>query len=125
MAKSGTLRKVTINAISYGVVNDNDPTFNTSKYENEALATGGGDNVNKQTIRVPLVDGVQLRITDAATINRLKEAADNGTEIPVSVTTNSDIVYRSPCYIVGDNNWTPQDAVYTLSFAPVDDWVTV
>jgi hypothetical protein len=93
MSVSGTIRKVTLNGITYDVPADINITFNRSNYETEGMATSGR-TLYKKTRRVQTMESVVL-ITDPSEAEQIEAAANGLADVTMAVELADGTVYRS------------------------------
>lgn len=93
----GSIRKVTIDGVSFNAAADADFKQTRGSFANEAIATSG-ENMRKMVKRVETTEGVDL-ITTPADYETLKEKADSGKDFPMSYTTADGSVYRADGWI--------------------------
>ena len=104
MSVTGTVKRVTIDGITFNVLADSNFSQNHSKFENEGVATSGG-SMQKKTARVQMVSGVSIA-TDEDEDQTLIELADRADEYPMSYETAAGRVYRTTGFIKYDNRET-------------------
>lgn len=90
---TGSLRKVTLDGVTYDAAADADVPQVRGQFEVEASATSGR-NMMKMTRRVETVDGIDL-ITNEAEFEALKALSEKLEDFPMSYTTASGAVYRA------------------------------
>lgn len=90
---TGSLRKVTLDGVTYDASADADAPQVRGQYDVEAHATSGR-NMMKMTRRVEEVDSIDL-ITNEAEFEALKTLSEKTDDFPMSYTTASGAVYRA------------------------------
>lgn len=115
----GTLRKVTLDGVTFRTSADADISQVRGRYTNEAVATSG-PTMKKQTARVEEATGVDL-VTNAAEYEVLKDLANRTKDFPMSYTTAAGDVYRATGFINLDKRQT-QDGKTTISLLPRQEW---
>jgi len=93
MSNSGTIRKATIDGVSYDVPADINITFNRSEYEKEGIPTSGRTLI-KRTRRVPTMESVVF-MTTPSEMENLKNVSDGLADVPISVTLADGTTYRT------------------------------
>ena len=116
----GSLRKLTIEGISFDVAADADFTEIFTNYENAMIPTSGGA-MRKMTKRIPAVEGVVL-ITDADERLVLKDFAEGLTLVKTTYTNAATDSYRCEGTIEIESNTTDENRT-TCTIQPVGDWV--
>lgn len=122
MAKdiAGTLRKVTIDGITYDVMADTNVTETGSAFENEAIPTSG-KNMKKMTRRPENRESVVLACNGDER-ELLRAAADSPrTNIPLSYETAAGDVFRADGWIEFENRETEENRA-TIQMHPRTEW---
>jgi hypothetical protein len=122
MSNSGTIRKLTIDGVSYDVPADINITFNRSSFETEGVPTSGR-TMFKMTRRVPTMESVVL-MTDPAEAEALKNVAEGLADIPISVELADGSTYRTTGKIFYENWETEENrsAVTVIPNKTKDAW---
>jgi len=94
---SGSIRKVTLDGISFDVAADANFKEAGSQYENDVILTSGR-NIKKQTKRAKTVEGVTI-IANGSEKELLTEMAERKKDIPMSYETAGGDVYRATGWI--------------------------
>ena len=99
MAKniSGSIRKVTLDGVTYNAAADANLSATGSAFENSGVAHSGG-NMRKMVRRVKVVDGVTL-IVNASEQDQLEVLAGRPTDFPISYETADGSVFRCTGWI--------------------------
>lgn len=116
---AGSIRKLTLDGVSYDVFSDADVSEVGSRFENTALTTSGR-TILKQSKRVETRDSVVVAC-NAAEREQLRSLADRGTEFSMSYETADKAVYRAVGFI-NFNNRTTQEMRAELQLIPVGEW---
>lgn len=121
MAKfiSGSLRKLTIEGISFNVAADANLTETFTTFENSMIASSGRA-LRKMMKRVPMREGLVL-LTDAAERETLKSFAESLDDLKVSYTNAAGDTYRCSGTIEIENNETEENRT-TCQVHPREDW---
>lgn len=104
---SGTLRKVTIDGISYDAAFDANVTLNLSPYETEGVPTSGR-TMFKKMLRSPNAESVVLVVSPVEQ-DTLRQAAERLDTYPMSVTLADGSVYTTVGQINFENVETEEN----------------
>jgi hypothetical protein len=109
MAKdiSGTLRKVTLNGITFDAAADVDVTEIDGAFDSESMASSGR-NMRKMTKRTQNREGVVL-IVNGDEFELLRGLSERTTDFPMSYETAAGDVYRAPGWIQLENRTTAEN----------------
>jgi hypothetical protein len=112
---SGTIRKVTLNGVTYRVPMDVNLTFNRSAYETEGIPSTG-NTMMKKILRMPTVEGCVLLTNpeEAERLNSLAESIDNFT---MSFELADGSIYRGNGQI-NYENWETEENRSTVTLIP-------
>lgn len=116
---AGTVRKLTLDGITFTLAADANFTEIFSEWENEMLATSG-DGMLKKTKRTPIVEGVVIE-ADQGDREILKSLADSLDDFPISYQYASRGVARCTGQINIENNETDSNRT-TISLLPRGVW---
>lgn len=119
---SGTIRKVTINGVTYDMPNDINITFNRSSFVTEGVPTSGKTMV-KKTRRVPTVEGLVL-VVSPSEMEELNDIAEGLADATFSVELADGSVYKSSGQI-NFEKYESQDGKASVTFIPAktkDAW---
>jgi hypothetical protein len=121
MAKdiSGTIRKVTLDGVTYNVAADANITEVGSAYQNESVPTSG-QNMRKMTKRSENREGIDL-IVNGDERDNLKMLAERVDDFPMSYETAAGDIYRATGWIEFESRET-QDNKATVQLLPRDNW---
>jgi len=115
----GSVRKLTIEGISFDVAADANFTEIFTNYENSMIATSGGA-MRKMLKRIPSVEGVVL-VTDSDERLVLKAFAEGLDLVKITYTNAAKDSYRCEGTIEIENNETEENRTST-TIQPVGDW---
>jgi len=90
---SGSIRKLTLNSVTYDVLHDANFDIIGSGYENTALPTSG-DAIRKMQKRVKAIESVIVK-ANGAEKEALTAGADDTKDIPMAFTTAAGDTYRA------------------------------
>ena len=116
---AGSLRKLTIEGISFDVAADADFSEIFTQFENAMVPTSGGA-MRKMTKRIVAVEGVVL-ITDADERLVLKDFAEGLDNVKITYTNAAEDSYRCEGTIEIENNSTEENRT-SCTIQPVGDW---
>lgn len=116
---TGTLRKVTLDGITFDVMADTNVTETGSQWQNEAIPTSGR-NLKKMTRRPEIREGVVLACNGSER-DLLKEMAERTTDFPMSYETAAGDVYRATGWIEFESRETEENRA-TIQMHPRDSW---
>jgi len=121
MAKdiSGSLRKVTLDGVTYNVAADVSVTEVGSKFENSNVPHSGG-NMRKMVKRSENREGIDL-LANSAEKEQLKSLADQLDDFPMSYETAAGDVYRTTGRIEFESRTTDENRA-TIQMLPADEW---
>jgi len=121
MAKniSGTLRKVTLNGMTFSVFADTDVTEIAGAFDRESVPTTG-PNMSKMTRRTQNREGLTIAANgdEFDILTGLSERTD---PFPMSYETAAGDVFRATGFIHLENRSTA-DMKVTVQLQPVDEW---
>jgi hypothetical protein len=116
---AGTMKKLTINGISFDCVSDADWTEVFAGFTNSILQTSGGGVVVQET-RTREVSGVQISL-QGGDRTLLKDMIEGGTILDISYTNRDGDRYSGRGTINTDGRTTMKN-VATLTLLPIGDW---
>jgi len=116
---AGSVRKFTIEGISFDVAADATLSEVFTKYENAMVPTSGGA-MRKMTKRIPAVEGVVL-ITDADERLVLKDFAEGLDLVKITYQNAAGDSYRCEGTFEIENNETEENRT-ACTIQPVGDW---
>lgn len=121
MAKdvSGSIRKLTIEGVSYRVTGDANFTEIITRFENSMIPTSG-KSMRKMVRRTPAREGIVLS-TNGAERESLKAQAEDLANQKFSYTNAAGDVYRCEGTFEIENNET-EDNRTAIQIMPDDDW---
>jgi len=119
MSISGTLRKVTLDGVTFDVFADSDIKEVGSSHENSSIPTSGA-NLRKMVARSESREGLTL-VCDGAGFALLKSLAEKLTDFPMSYEDASGDVYRANGWIEFEGRQTAENKA-TISMHPRDTW---
>lgn len=117
---TGTLRKFTVNGISYDLMADIDLKEIFTRYENSAIPTSG-NAMMKKVKRVPSREGFVLA-TNGDEREELKSFAESIENLKFAYTNMAGDTYRCVGQMEIEDNSTA-DSRTTVNVFPEDDWV--
>jgi hypothetical protein len=117
---SGSIRKVTLDGITYQAKSSANFKETVSEFTNEAVATSG-DNLRKMTKRPNMVDSVEL-IVNGAERDTIKVLADGQDDIPMSYETAAGDVYRAVGWIELESRETEENTVSVKMYPRDNTW---
>lgn len=119
MSVSGTIRKLTLDGITFDVMADTNITETGGPFENENIPTSGR-NIRKMTRRPENREGVVVAANGAErqTLRTLSQRTD---DFPMSYTTAAGDVYRGQGGIEFENRETEENRA-SLQLLPVGEW---
>lgn len=106
MSVTGSIRKVTLNGITFDAMADANFSEIGSQFENEAVPTSGR-NLRKMTRRAKNVESVVLAC-DGSEREIISNLADQVDDFPMSYETASGDVYRATGWIEFENRETEE-----------------
>lgn len=116
---SGSIRKITLNGITYDVMADSNFNETGSAHENDRIPTSGA-SFKKMTKRVQKVESVVVKANPDER-QLLKAQSDALTDFPMSYTTADGSVRRANGSIFFENRETEENRA-TLQLHPSGDW---
>jgi hypothetical protein len=116
---TGTLRKVTLDGVTFDVMADTNVTEVGSAWQNEAVPTSGR-NLKKMTRRVEAREGVVLACNGSER-EVLKDLAERTADFPMSYETAAGDVYRATGWIEFENRETEEGRA-TIQMHPRNGW---
>src|SRR6056297_3603651 len=121
-SNSGTIRKLTLDGVTYDVPADINITFNRSSFEIEGVPTTGR-TMMKMTRRVPTMEGVVI-MTDPAEVENLNDLSERLNSFPISVTLADDSTWRTTGRINYENVETEENrsSVMIIPEKTVNAW---
>ena len=117
MSVVGSIKRVTVDGLSFDVMADSNFTQNNSKFDNEGVATSG-KNLQKKTARVQMIESVSIA-TDEDEDRQLQLLADTNDEYPLSYETAAGRVYRATGFIKYENRET-ETGTTKIQLIPTD-----
>jgi hypothetical protein len=125
MSVAGTIKKVTLDGVTYDVPADINISEMGSGFENSLIPTSGR-NVLKQVKRAEIREGVVL-IVDDLEMDRLKELAerqgDGEKAFPMSYQTAAGVTKRATGWIEFANRETEENRA-AITLLPEGSWST-
>ena len=123
MAKnvSGSIRKLTLDGVTFDVLGDANFSETVSAYESEAVPTSGV-NIRKMTKRAKIVESVVVG-ANGAERDQLKALAERTTDFPMSYETAGGDVFRAQGWIEFENRETEENRA-SLQLHPRADWTS-
>jgi hypothetical protein len=118
---TGTLKKVTLDGVTYNVPGDIDVTEMGSGFENSLIPTSGL-NILKQVKVAEIREGVVLIVNDTQ-MDLLTALAENQVAIPMSYKLASGTIKRATGWIQFTNRTTAENRA-TLILLPQGEWST-
>jgi hypothetical protein len=116
---TGTLRKVTLDGVTFDVMADTNVNEVGSAFQNEAIPTSGR-NLKKMTRRVEARGGVALACNGSER-EVLKDLAERTADFPMSYETAASDVYRATGWIEFENRETEESRA-TIQMHPRNGW---
>lgn len=116
---TGTLRKVTLDGVTYDVFADTNVSAIGSQFENTPVPTSGR-NMRKMVKRVTTRDGITL-VANGAEQQALKALADGLDDFPMSYETAAGDVYRTTGFIEFATHETEETRA-SIMMHPRQDW---
>lgn len=115
----GTIRKVTLDGITFDVMGDTNIKEVGSRYQSEAIPTSGR-NLHKMTKRVETREGVTIACNGSER-EVLKGLAERTTDFSMSYQTANGDVFRTVGWIEFENRETEESRA-TIQMIPRDGW---
>jgi hypothetical protein len=121
MAKdiAGSIRKVTLDGVTYDAAADTNISEVGSAYQNESVPAPGR-NMRKMTKRAENREGIVL-LCNASERDALKALADRTTDFPMSYETAAGDVYRATGWIEFENRETEENRA-SVQMHPRKSW---
>jgi len=119
VAVAGSLRKLTVDGVSYNVAADANVSEIITQFENSMIPTSGAA-MRKMMKRVPTRESVVL-ITDGADREALISVAEGLGDVPISYTNAAGDTYRCQGIIEIENNETEENRT-TVQILPSGVW---
>lgn len=116
---SGTLRKVTLDGVTFDVPADVNVTETGSKFLNESVPSSGR-NMRKMTKRPENREGLVL-LANGAERELLQQLAERLSDFPVSYETAGGDVYRAVGWIEFENRETEENRA-AIQLHPRNGW---
>lgn len=116
---TGTLRKVTLDGVTYDVFADSNIRAVPSKYENTSIPTSGR-NMHKMVRRSENREGLTL-VANGAEQEALKALAERTEDFPMSYQTAAGDVYRASGWIEFESHETEENRA-SIQLHPRRDW---
>lgn len=116
---TGTLRKVTLDGVTYDVFADSNISAIPSAFENTAVPTSGR-NMRKMVKRSQSRSGLVL-VANGAEQDVLKALAEGLSDFPMSYETAAGDVYRSAGWIEFETHETEENRA-AVTLHPRQDW---
>lgn len=116
---TGTLRKVTLDGVTYDVFADSNIKATPSKFENTAVPTSGR-NMRKMVKRAQSREGVTL-VANGLEQEALKSLAERQDDISMSYETAAGDVYRATGWIEFESHETEENRA-SIQMHPRDEW---
>jgi hypothetical protein len=116
---TGSLRKVTLDGITFDTAADADVSQIRGQFTNSGTPSSGR-NMKKSEKRVEEVSGVDL-LTNAEEFETLKALSERTKDFPMSYTTAAGDVYRASGFIDLEKRQT-QDGKTTIKMIPRFQW---
>lgn len=116
---TGTLRKVTLDGVTYDVFADSNVSAIPSAYENTAIATSGR-NMHKMTKRVQSRTGLVI-VANGAEQEALKTLAERQDDIKMSYVTAAGDTYHAEGWIEFETHETEENRA-SIQMHPRRDW---
>lgn len=118
---SGSIRKLTLDGVTYDVLGDANFSETGSGFESDAVPTSG-DNIHKMTKRAKKVEGVVVGCNGTER-DALEALADRTTDFPMSYETASGDVYRAQGWIEFENRETEENRA-SIQLHPRKKWTS-
>lgn len=115
----GSLRKVTLDGVTYSVSADGGFSGPGSKFENSSIPTSG-NNMRKMVKRATVKEGITL-ICNALEADELKSISDSMDDIPMAIENAAGDVYRATGYI-NFESYESEEGKASVQLHPREDW---
>lgn len=119
MSVCGTLKKVTLDGVTFDVFADTDVKEVGSGWENTVIPTSGG-NVRKMVSRAESREGITL-VCSGAEFDTLKDLAERLDDFPMSYETAAGDVYRATGWIEFESRQTAENKA-SIQMHPRNSW---
>lgn len=116
---AGSIRKVTLDGITFDALGDANIKEVGSKWENTSIVTSGR-NVRKMMKRSEDREGITLA-ANGVERDMLKDLAERTTDFPMSYTTASGDTYKASGWIEFESRETETNTA-TIKMIPRDGW---
>lgn len=116
---TGTIRKVTLDGVTFDVFADTNIKEVGGKYENSAIATSGR-NMHKMVKRVEEREGITLA-ANGAERELLKEMSERNTDFSMSYETAGGDIYQATGWIEFESRETEENKA-AIKMMPRNDW---
>lgn len=116
---TGTIRKVTLDGVTFDVFADTNINEVGGKYESSAIATSGR-NMHKMIKRVEERTGITLA-TNGAERDVLKELSERNTDFSMSYETAGGDIYQATGWIEFESRETEENKS-SIKMMPRNDW---
>jgi hypothetical protein len=116
---TGTLRKVTLDGVTFNVRSDTNINFKRTDFQKEGIATSGKTLI-KMTKRIQDIESVDLGVTPDE-LEDLRVKADSLTEMPMSLELADGSIYRSTGHITFDA-YESESGKVSLHLIPTGEW---
>lgn len=116
---SGSLRKVTLDGVTFDVFGDTNISATPSAFENTSVPTSGR-NMRKMMKRSEIRESVTI-VANGAEQEALKELAERLTDFPMSYETAGGDVFRATGWIEFESHETEENRA-TIQMHPRQSW---
>lgn len=112
----GSIESVTLDGREFEVPADSEVNRKIGGFENEVMSNGNGTARLIKT-RVPLsLDGLSVGIDDSRNDHEfVQELANRNDFFPIAITYASGVTYQGSAQLVGENQYSSQNSVMTIS----------
>ena len=117
---AGSIRKITLDGITFDAFGSTNIKATPSEYSNEAIATSG-DNLRKMVKRATVREGVDIK-ADGAELEILRALADALDDFSMSYTTAAGDVYRASGWIELESHETEEAKATVKMFSRSNEW---
>lgn len=118
MAISGSVKKVTLDGVTFYIKADSDPSH-VGDFETEGIRHSGG-TLMKKTLAVANIESVDL-VVDAVDEQNLRDLADRTDNFSMSITYSDDSIKTAAGQINIDSS-TAQENTLTIMMIPDGKW---
>lgn len=124
MAKrvTGSLRKVTINGITFDAAADTNFSFTPTNFENSVIATTGSGMVKKMK-RVPVIESLPL-VVDGEKLAQLVSLDGAQNEYKFSITLQSGTELKGKG-VFQSESYENEEGRYNIQIHPTGDWTII